>query len=98
MVNSFTYICAVVITKLMKEKGDSPTTTTFLIMMGMSTAFLLVTPVLLLLVLGFFVDKFLHTAPFYMLLGIAIGLVGGTMNVFRLLQSMQKRKKTNQEN
>jgi F0F1-type ATP synthase assembly protein I len=77
----------------MKEKAESRTTTTFLIMMGMSTAFLLVTPVLLLLLLGFFVDKFAHTTPFYMILGIAIGLVGGTMNVFRLLQAMQKRKK-----
>lgn len=76
-----------------KEDKDSKTTTTFLIMMGMSTAFLLVTPVLLLLLVGFFVDKFFHTTPFYMLLGIAIGLVGGTMNVFRLLQTMQKRKK-----
>jgi F0F1-type ATP synthase assembly protein I len=77
----------------MKEKGESQRTTTFLIMMGMSTAFLLVTPVLLLLLLGFFVDKFAHTTPFYMILGMTIGLIGGVMNVFRLLQAMQKKKK-----
>jgi len=64
-------------------------------MMGMSTAFLLVTPVLFLLVIGFFVDKFFHTAPFFMIIGIGIGLIGGTFNVFRLLQAMQKRKKNN---
>ena len=66
--------------------------------MGMSTAFLLVVPVLILLALGIFVDKIFHTAPFYMLLGIALGLIGGTINVYRLLQAMQKNKlKTKKE-
>ena len=72
---------------------ENKTTTTFLIMMGMSTAFLLVTPVLLLLGLGFLVDKFARTAPFYMILGIAIGLIGGIMNVYRLMQAMWKKNK-----
>lgn len=76
----------------MKRKEESKNTTAFFIMMGMSTAFLLVTPVLILLAIGFFADNFFHTTPFYMTLGICIGLVGGVMNVFRLLQAMQKNK------
>lgn len=75
-----------------KEKEDSTTTTTFFIMMGMSTAFLLVTPVLILLAIGFFADNFFHTTPFFLILGICIGLVGGVMNVFKLLQAMQRNK------
>jgi F0F1-type ATP synthase assembly protein I len=78
-----------------QENSESKSRTTFFIMMGLSTSFLLVTPVLALLAIGFFVDKYFHTTPFYMLLGIGIGLVGGTFNVFRLLQSMQKKKKAN---
>ncbi|HSX09977.1 MAG TPA: AtpZ/AtpI family protein [Candidatus Saccharimonadales bacterium] len=75
-----------------ENKTQNKSTTTFLIMMGMSTAFLLVTPVLLLLGLGFVVDKFFHTTPFYMVLGIAIGLIGGVANVYRLMQAMWKKK------
>lgn len=75
-----------------KQNNEPKTTTTFLIMMGMSTAFLLVTPVLILLLIGFFADKTFHTTPFFMLVGIGLGLVGGTFNVFRLLQAMQKNK------
>lgn len=77
-----------------KEKAESKTTTTLFVMIGLSTAFLLVTPVLILLAIGFFVDNFFHTTPFFMILGICIGLVGGVMNVFRLLQAMQRNKKT----
>jgi len=81
-----------------KGTNESKTTWTLLMMMGMSTAFLLVVPVLILLAIGFFVDKIFHTTPFYMLLGITLGLVGGIMNVFRLLQAMQKNKlKTEKE-
>jgi F0F1-type ATP synthase assembly protein I len=81
-----------------KGTSESKTTWTLLMMMGMSTAFLLVVPVLILLTIGFFVDKIFHTTPFYMLLGITLGLVGGIMNVFRLLQAMQKNKlKTKKE-
>ena len=76
------------------QKKESRMTMTLLFIMGMSTAFLLVTPVLILLAVGFFVDNFFHTAPFFIILGICIGLVGGVMNVFRLLQAIQKRKKS----
>lgn len=82
----------------MEKNNELKSTTTFLIMMGMSTAFLLVIPVLALLTLGFFLDKFFHTAPILMLVGIGIGLIGGTFNVFRLLQAMQRRKKNNSNN
>ena len=90
----FTKHLPTVITKygMAEEKEKPQTTWTFLVMMAMSTTFLLIVPVLALLALGFFVDKIFHTAPFYMLLGIALGLVGGMMNVYRLLQAKQKRK------
>ena len=79
------------------KNNNSKTSMTFLIMMGMSTAFLLVTPVLILLLVGYFADKIFHTSPFFILFGIGIGLIGGTINVFKLLQAMQKNKLNNQK-
>jgi ATP synthase protein I len=76
-----------------KENSESKTTTGFLLMMGMSTAFLLVAPVLILLTIGYFLDIYFHTKPTLMLVGIGIGLIGGMINVFRLLQAMQKVKR-----
>lgn len=75
-----------------KQKNRANTTISFLIMLGMSTAFLLVTPVLILLLIGYFADKIFHTSPIFLLMGIAIGLVGGTVNVYKLLMAMQKNK------
>jgi F0F1-type ATP synthase assembly protein I len=59
----------------------------------MSTAILLVTPVLVLLFGGYFLDKYLHSTPFWTIVGLIFGFVGGVMNVFRLLSVVQKRKK-----
>jgi len=61
-------------------------------LIGMSTAILLVSPVIILLVLGYFADKIFHTAPLYMIMGIVVGFVSGVINVFRMVQLMQRRK------
>ncbi|HWY80109.1 MAG TPA: AtpZ/AtpI family protein [Candidatus Sulfotelmatobacter sp.] len=65
------------------------------VIVGMSTAILLASPVLLLLLIGFFADNFFHTTPFYIFLGIGLGFISGIINVFRMVQIMQRKKKTN---
>ena len=67
--------------------------TTFFILVGFSTAFLLAAPVVILLFVGMFLDSIFHTAPTYLTLGIIVGFIGGIANVFRLMKLMQKRKK-----
>ena len=67
-----------------------------LLVIGMSTAILLVSPIVGLLIAGYFFDRFFHTAPFFMIMGIIVGSVSGIMNVYRLMQMVQKRK--NQKN
>ena len=63
------------------------------LLMAMSTAILLVSPVIILLALGYFLDTIFHTSPLYLFLGIVIGFVSGVVNVFRMMQLMQRRKK-----
>ncbi|MGI8419892.1 MAG: AtpZ/AtpI family protein [Candidatus Levyibacteriota bacterium] len=75
----------------MKEQPKSKTT--FFILIGMSTALLLATPVIILLFLGIFLDSFFHTGRLFTIGGVIIGFLGGIFNVFRLMQMMQKRKK-----
>jgi F0F1-type ATP synthase assembly protein I len=67
--------------------------TTFFILVGMSTALLLASPVIILLFLGIFLDSMVHTGKLFTIGGIIVGFVGGIFNVFRLMQMMQKRKK-----
>jgi F0F1-type ATP synthase assembly protein I len=75
------------------EKNAKPQQgSTLPIIIGMSTAILLVTPVLILLVLGYIVDNIFHTTPFYMIGGIIVGFISGVINVFRLMKLMQRRK------
>ena len=76
------------------QNGEQPKSkTTFFILIGMSTAILLAAPVVILLFLGIFLDSVFHTGRTFMISGIIIGFVGGTFNVFRLMEMMQKRKK-----
>jgi len=75
-----------------KEQSEQKNQKTFIIV-AMSTAILLVSPVITLLVLGYFLDKFFHTAPLFLLLGVSIGFISGVMNVFKLLRVTQKVKK-----
>lgn len=76
-----------------KEKDESKSAIASFLIIGMSTAILLVSPVLALFLIGYFVDKFFHTTPFFMILGLTLGFISGIMNVFKLLKVMQQRKK-----
>ena len=79
----------------MESKGNKPAqqSSRLLILIGLSTAFLLVMPILILLAVGYFADIFFHTKPLFTILGVIIGSVGGIMNVFRLLQTAKKWNK-----
>jgi F0F1-type ATP synthase assembly protein I len=77
----------------MNMRQENKTTFKLFIIMAMSTAILLVSPVIILSGVGYFADNFFHTAPLYMILGGAIGFISGIINVFRMMQLMQKRKK-----
>ncbi len=75
------------------KNKTNPTTYKFFLIMAMSTAIVLVSPVLILLAAGYFADKFFHTAPLYMALGGGLGFISGVINVFRMMTLIQKRKK-----
>ena len=66
--------------------------TTFFILVGMSTAILLATPVIILGGIGLFLDTIFHTGHFILIAGIVIGFVSGMLNINRLVKMMQKRK------
>jgi ATP synthase protein I len=53
--------------------------------MAMELPFILVTSVAVGGVLGFFLDRWLHTKPFLMLIFGAIGFIGGLRDVLRRL-------------
>lgn len=76
-----------------KKFTDSKSPTTLFIIIGMSTAILLVTPVLVLGFFGYLLDKFFHSSPILLLIGLGIGFIGGIMNVFRMMQFIQRRKR-----
>ncbi len=78
---------------LTKVQGESKTSYRLFLIIAMSTAILLVSPVIVLLGVGYFADRFFHTTPIYMALGGGIGFISGIINVFRMTQLMQKRKK-----
>jgi len=66
--------------------------------MAMSTSILLVSPVAVLVAVGYFADKYFHTAPLYILIGGGVGFVSGIMNVFRMMKMIQKRKNNTNQN
>jgi F0F1-type ATP synthase assembly protein I len=69
------------------------TTYKLFLIVATSTAILLVSPVLILLGLGYFIDKIFHTAPYALSIGGVIGFISGIFNVFRMTKLMQNRKK-----
>ena len=79
-----------------KNKKETRANYRVFLIVAASTAILLVSPVLVLLVIGYLADNIFHTAPLYMFLGIGIGFVGGIMNVFKMVQVFQKKKVKNQ--
>jgi ATP synthase protein I len=76
----------------MMQKLQPRSKISFFVLVGMSTAILLAAPVIILLLVGFALDTFLHTKPTFMLIGVIIGFVSGIINVSRLMKVIQKRK------
>ena len=75
-----------------KENRTNKTTYKLFIIMAMSTTILLVSPVIILVALGYFLDKIFHIAPTLLIIGGIVGFVSGISNVFRMMRLMQKRK------
>ena len=76
-----------------KNNNPERSKTSFFILIGMSTAILLAAPVLLLMLLGFLLDHWLHTGNLFKIGGAIVGFISGMINMYRLLTVMQKRKK-----
>lgn len=74
-----------------KRKTQNANTRQFIII-GMSTAIVLVSPVLALLFVGYFFDNIFHTTPAIMTAGILLGFVSGVINVFKVMKVFQKQK------
>lgn len=52
-------------------------------LMYMNTAFFLVIPVVVLLLLGIWMDKLFHTTPYLSLIGAVLGFSGSIFTVYR---------------
>jgi F0F1-type ATP synthase assembly protein I len=77
----------------METKNKKETTYRLFLIIAMSTSIVLVSPVIILVALGFFVDSFFHTTPLYTALGGGLGFISGIVNVFRMMQMMQRKKR-----
>jgi len=75
-----------------KNKINKNTNYRLFLIMAMSTSILLVSPVVILSVIGYFADNIFHATPLYLIIGISIGFISGVSNVFRMVKMMQKRK------
>lgn len=64
--------------------------TTYFVLVGMSTAILLVTPVVILAGAGFLLDKLLGTTPWILIIGTVAGFIGGMLNVYKLMTKMKQ--------
>lgn len=51
---------------------------------------LLVAPVVLFLLLGFWLDSFFHTGHIFVISGVIIGFVGSVFNVFKVMELINK--------
>ena len=71
-----------------KEKPQKSVNKSF-ILIGMSTAIVLVSPVIALLLVGYFFDNIFHTTPVIMTAGILLGFISGVVNVFRLMTHLK---------
>lgn len=60
----------------------------FFTLFGLSTALLLVTPVLATALIGFLLDGYFHTKPFLLCILTAVGAIGGIVNVTKLLKTI----------
>lgn len=62
----------------------------YIIAIGGQITILLVAPVVLFLLLGFWLDSFFHTRPLFIILGVIFGFIGSIFNVFRVMEIMEK--------
>lgn len=84
---------------MVTEQPERKRSNTLFLLISMSTTILLVSPVAVLVAVGYFADKYFHTAPIFLIGGGIIGFASGISNVFRMTQMMQRRKKqTNETN
>lgn len=51
--------------------------------------FTIAVPIILLAVVGTFLDGWLHTKPLFILLGLLLGLISGIYGAYRLLKNSQ---------
>lgn len=60
-----------------------------LMVIGFSSAFLLVTPVLIFIAIGLFLDNLFKTTPTITIFTGIFGVIGGTMNIMRIIKIVQ---------
>jgi F0F1-type ATP synthase assembly protein I len=65
--------------------------TAYFVIVGMSTAILLATPVIVLAGAGFLLDKLFNTSPILVLIGGVVGFISGMVNIYKLLMKMNKK-------
>jgi F0F1-type ATP synthase assembly protein I len=59
---------------------------------ALSIVILLVSPVLSLLIIGYFIDNFSHTTPTFMSIGVVLGFLGSLVNITKLLKVVKEKK------
>jgi F0F1-type ATP synthase assembly protein I len=62
----------------------------YIVAIGGQVTILLVGPVVFCLLLGFWLDSYFHTSPFFIILGVILGFIGSIFNVFRVMKIIDK--------
>ncbi len=73
----------------MEQKTQKKSKVVYFTLVGISTAILLVTPVLILMGIGFFLDKVFNTGYIFLIIGGIAGFVGGMYNIYKLLTKVK---------
>ena len=73
----------------MEQQPPKKSKTVYFMLVGMSTAILLATPVIILLGAGFFLDKLFGTGHILLICGGVLGFIGGMYNVYKLLTKVK---------
>ena len=63
---------------------------TFYVLFGLSTAFLLATPVIIFLFIGLSLDHYFKTYPIITLITVTLGTIGGLYNIMKLVKTFRK--------
>ncbi len=73
----------------MEQQTKKKSKIVYFTLVGMSTAILLVTPVIILMGAGFFFDTVFNTGHILLIGGGVIGFFGGMYNVYKLLTKVK---------